>query len=161
MKSFLLNVLKYMANDGFYAYVNNDFITAKNNVIPGCVFEPLMEGNGIKPENGEELFCLQYSTIFLLNPHVVKLKRNLENEWIVDREIVVATEACGYKWVAVTSNEAVVAIAPICEDELDYALFKKTLSQAKQGIVNNWYSSRVEDSLKLGEFLYKYAREHK
>ncbi len=111
-----------------------------------------MEGNGLQAENGEQ-FAFQYVSFRRGNGLTVQLrdreKRTSEHLSLADLPLFKDFDV-----VIWTSGESLQGFAPICDNELDLAIFIRKLQE--WGEAGDYGLQRkLEDMINLAIFLYK------
>ena len=152
MKNFK-KVFEYMTTQNSYVFVNSDFGWEEENIhIDGFEYFPAPEGNGLKSVITFEEFRPQYSTIRRATHLQAQLRRLVDTTTTID-ETINLSELSDNEIVVVTTNEAITAIAPICDNKLDLAKF--ILSVSEYAGENKIKQMDLRQSIALAKFIYR------
>lgn len=145
-------IFEYMTTQNKYVFINNDFGWEADKIdIEGFEYVPSREGNALKAISSEELFDPQYATI-RRGTHLQAQLRTMGETTKID-ETINLSELSDKEIVVITSNEALSAIAPICDNKLDLAKF--ILSVSEYAGEDSYKQMDLRQSIALAKFLYK------
>lgn len=145
-------LMAYMCESGKFVFVNDFEGWGPEADLKHFKRFGSMEGNGLQAENGEQ-FAFQYVSFRRGNGLTVQLrdreKRTSEHLSLADLPLFKDFDV-----VIWTSGESLQGFAPICDNELDLAIFIRKLQE--WGEAGDYGLQRkLEDMINLAIFLYK------